>query len=95
MHIKAYSIHDVCADAYGTPFFAMSDPVAARSFLALSDDPQSTLYQAPSDYTLYRIGYFDDSTGTIMSEPTPVFVVRASAKSTRVDPLDVVDDPRR
>lgn len=88
MHIKAYSVHDVCADAYGTPFFSMSDPVAARSFLQIADDPQSTIFRTPTDYTLYRIGYFDDESGLFVSEPTPVFVVRASAKSTRVEPKE-------
>lgn len=101
MRLKAYSIKDSVADCYGTPFFAISDPVATRSFFQVADDPQSAISQHPSDYTLYRIGFFDDETGALFTHDTPVFLARASAKSVRVDPTAppavpaTDEDPRR
>lgn len=65
MILKTYSIFDRKAGVYLTPFFAVNDQVADRSFQALAKRPESTIASAPEDFSLYRIGEFCDDSGEI------------------------------
>lgn len=79
MKVNIYSLFDIKISAYGTPFFAPSDPVAVRSVRPVVNDPSSTLCHSPEDFSLRRIGSFDDASGYIESLEAPVFVCECSA----------------
>lgn len=79
MLTSAYSVHDSVADFFGTPFFSTNDNVAIRSFSALVHDPQSFVSRNPGDFTLYRIGTFDDKTGLFEKFDIPFMVTRATS----------------
>lgn len=66
MIINVYSIYDLKACVYGTPYFILNDQVAIRMFSDLVNDERSNVYRHPEDYVLYVVGSFDDSSGEIM-----------------------------
>ena len=60
MNLKIYAIRDIQANRAITPIFRENDNVAIRDFCrAIQQEPFN---QAPEDYTLYRIGEWDDET---------------------------------
>lgn len=63
MKLCVYSIFDVKAGVFNTPFFQVNDQVAKRAFSDLVNDPQSMLFKHPEDFTLWRLGEFDDQLG--------------------------------
>lgn len=67
MKLKAFSIYDTKALAYGVPFFMSSVGQATRAFADLSNDPQSMVFKHPTDFVLFEIGEFNDSDGVICS----------------------------
>lgn len=77
MKLHIYSVFDSVANTYGTPFFAISDALAARSFGNLTLDPQSTVSLNPADFALYKIGcFYDDNANGEFIQP-PMLICRA------------------
>lgn len=70
MILHAYTIYDRKALQYHSPFFAVADGAALRSFMDLANDPNTTVGRHPADFILYRCGGFDDVTGGLL--PVPV-----------------------
>lgn len=66
--LKMYSIHDVAAQAYGTPFFAANDIAAIRVLTGLVNDPNTIYHIQPSDFTIYCVGSFDVIEGHITAD---------------------------
>lgn len=76
MILLAYSLLDMKAGAYTPPFFMNHDAQAVRAVTELALDRSTTVGRYPSDFTLCRIGSFDDSTGKLgWHEPVPMSVV--------------------
>lgn len=64
---KIYSVYDSKGLLYQLPFYSASDATAQRSWAAnIINDPNSGYAQFPEDYTLFCIGEFDDSTGSLI-----------------------------
>lgn len=66
MRIHAYSLYDVKSLTYSPPFFAVSDGVAVRMLADLVSDLNTSVGRHPKDYTLYRVGEFDDANGELL-----------------------------
>lgn len=62
-----YAIFDNKADAHMPPFFCVNDQVAKRTFQSAASDPNHMFHNHPEDFTLCKLGSFDDSTGKIES----------------------------
>lgn len=58
-----YSIKDEKAESFSSPFFARAEREAIRSLIMVMRDGKSTLAQFTVDYSLWLVGYFDDSSG--------------------------------
>ena len=71
MEIKIYAVHDGKVEAFMQPFFARTDGEATRGFSQAVNQDGTPFNQHPGDYTLFRIGKFDDQTAIIEPE-TPV-----------------------
>lgn len=71
MILKAFSVYDDAAQAYGQPFFAPALGLAIRMFTDLVNDPKSSPSQYPDQFTLFELGDFDDATGVLERLPTP------------------------
>jgi len=68
MKLNIYSIFDTASGLYSRPYFGQSDGEAKRSFMDIATDKDHPIGKHPKDYTLLRIGMFDDATGDITNE---------------------------
>lgn len=77
MRVQLYSIFDRKARVYLAPFVSRSETDAIRQISASFRDPQmrdTPVGQHPEDFSLTRVGAFDDETGQIeaLTPPHPV-----------------------
>jgi len=77
MKTNIYSVHDSKAGAYGAPFLLLTDGLATRSFIQATMSSESLFGLHPLDYTLFRIGTYDDETSIIKSEEPPELILTA------------------
>ncbi len=68
MKLNAYSIFDSASGLYMRPFFNGSDGEAKRAFGDIAMDAEHPIGMHPEDYSLHRIGIFDDNTAKIIPE---------------------------
>lgn len=71
MYYKIYAIFDASVKAYMQPFFLRSQGEALRAFTDLANDDKSNVCRHASDFTLFEIGEYDDTTSKITSFETP------------------------
>lgn len=71
MILQVFSVYDVKADLYGTPFFMPTRGQAIRAFSDLANDPQSQVSRYPDDFRLECIGSWTDDSG-VLSSQSPV-----------------------
>lgn len=67
MKHNIFAVYDSKAEAYTTPFFDHAEGRAIRTFADCCNDPGHQFGKHPADYTLFQIGEYDDSLGTIDS----------------------------
>lgn len=87
---NTYSAFDKKAVFFLGTFTARSDSEASRMFGDGVQDRKSLLALHPEDYALYRLGTFDDTSGQISGEATPVFICEAM---NFVSPIPSVEAP--
>ncbi|AXH74087.1 MAG: nonstructural protein [Microviridae sp.] len=75
---NVYTVYDSKALVYGNPFYSVNDQVALRDFSQAAGDPGSLISKAPVDYTLFKIGSYDDTTGLFDVLPVHVNLGLAS-----------------
>ena len=68
MRQKVFAIYDTQAACFLRPFFTQQDGQAVRMFGDLVSDLDHPVGQHPEDYSLYRIGTFDDSNAMLDGE---------------------------
>lgn len=78
------SVLDLTAQQYGRPFFTISDGSAIRGFSDEVNQPNenSILYKHPDDFQLFRLGTFDDSSGSVVLQD-PVMLVSGASVAVR------------
>lgn len=70
MELNIYTIYDQKAKAYLQPFFLTSDGQAIRMFMDnINSKDENTISNHPADYTLFKIGHYNDHDGHIESLP--------------------------
>lgn len=65
MYLKVFSVYDSKARAFISPFFMANVEVAQRAISDAVADPQHQFGRHASDYVLFEVAGFDDSTGVI------------------------------
>lgn len=78
MKVNLYAIHDSKACAYANPFPMHTDGLAIRSFMQACLSQETNFSKYPLDFTLFRIGTYDDETSLIKSEAPPEMLLTAS-----------------
>lgn len=68
MILKVFSIYDIKAELFNTPFFMGTNGEAIRAFKDLVNNPDSTPGRHPEDYRLMCIGSFDNASGSFSDE---------------------------
>ena len=66
-----FSIYDSKAKNYHIPYNLKNEAVAVREFADIVNDPKSSIYKHPEDYTLFKIGTWDDHDAKFKLESTP------------------------
>lgn len=87
MNLTIYTIFDSASNAHMRPFFMMSDGQAIRAFNDLVMDADHEVGKHPEDYSLIRIGMFNDSTGKLSDEVSEVLTtgIKAVAEARQVN----------
>lgn len=65
MNHLIFTIYDEKAHAYLPPFVMHNDAMAIRVFGDCLNSNDHQFAKHPHDYSLYRVGEFDDSSGTV------------------------------
>lgn len=73
MIVSVFTIYDNKALTFGSPFTFAHAGQALRAFQDVANDPNSMISRHPNDYSLIRIGTFDEDTGVMTSEPHQSF----------------------
>lgn len=63
--LEICAVHDRQIDAFMRPFVVQSTGQAIRMFRDLTNEDKSDINKHPEDYALFRIGTFDETTGTL------------------------------
>ena len=69
-----YSVYDVKAGVYTQPFFDLADGSAERQFKNTVGNAEHPFGRNPEDYSLCRIGGFDDANAKVINEDTEVLI---------------------
>jgi len=70
--LRLYSVFDSKAEAWLPTFSMRTDGEAVRGFTDEVNRGGSGFNAHPEDYTLFRVGEFDQSLGTVLPEVAPV-----------------------
>jgi len=89
MKLVIFSVYDLKAKAYLPPFFLPKEEMAVRVFTDCVNDPTHQFSKHPNDYTLFKLGDFNDDTGELFPESIPDIIAEAKAltKSGQKEPL--------
>ncbi len=68
MKTQIYAIYDTASAVYQRPMFARADGEIMREFQNICVDKEHPCGQHPEDYSLFRLGIFDDQTGKVTDE---------------------------
>lgn len=63
-----YTVRDSKAEAFLTPWFMANDQMAIRTFATSVNDQNHMFHHNPEDFTLVRLGTYDDASGVIEPE---------------------------
>lgn len=72
MEKMVFSIRDNKSQIFQPPFMAHNNADAERSIIAAASAPNSMIGQFPTDFELYFVGKYDDSTGKFLLEDAPI-----------------------
>lgn len=61
-------LYDNVTEMYGYPIVVENEKTAVRCFCNMVSDKDSIVGKNLSNFTLYRIGYYDNKTGEIFSK---------------------------
>lgn len=75
--MKAFSIRDVKAEGFNTPFFQHTFGLAERAFKEACNDPSTQIAKNKEDFSLYYVGEFDFKTGVFTPLQEPKLVAKA------------------
>ena len=68
MRLNIYTIFDTAAAVYKRPFVAQADGEVLRVFKDMALNKDHEIGAHPEDYSLWRIGTFDDNTALVVAE---------------------------
>ncbi len=68
MKTNLYSVYDTAAGLYNNPVFARSDGEIMREFQNHCGNEDHPFGQHPEDYSLIRLGNFNDQNGLVINE---------------------------
>lgn len=73
--VNIYAVRDIQL-GFSSMFTAANDAVAIRNFAGAVNTPGTVMHDSPEDFSICRLGSFDEQEGTIFDE-LPVVVTSA------------------
>lgn len=70
MLLIMFSVYDSKAEAFLPPFFAPNDAMAQRMFASAANDQEHAFGRHAGDYTLFRVGEWNDADGIVCPAKT-------------------------
>lgn len=64
-----YAIFDSAVSCYRQPFVMEADGAAVRAFTDICMNKDTDIAKHPTDFSLHRIGDYEDTTGELTGEP--------------------------
>ncbi len=97
MKVQIYAVFDMASGTYEKPFFSTADALVRREFQNVATAADTPINQHPKDYSLWRLGNFDDNSGKVNDEANECLctAMEIIAQSQHVDPekqLDLVKE---
>lgn len=71
MILTCVSIRDAKSELFSQPLFFQATGQALRAFSDAVNDEKSDYYRHPEDYSIWHLGNFDDTTGTLIPLSAP------------------------
>lgn len=78
-----FTVYDDKAECYMPVFTMKTMGEALRAFAETANDVNHSFCKYPADFTLFKIGEYDDNTAVITSLPTPVSMGKALEHKTQ------------
>ncbi len=78
MDKNLYTIYDKKSEIYAPPFVELTDGTAVRMVTDLLSTSNTQFAKYPNDYTLVRIGSYDELTGIPSHDYPPITVMELS-----------------
>lgn len=72
MLLEIFAVYDAAAGAFMEPFALQTTEIALRAFREAVNTDGHQFCKFPADYTLFRVGFYDMTTGALRPESTPV-----------------------
>mgnify|MGYP000196989557 CR=1 FL=1 len=93
MKLNMYAIFDSAVGAYMRPFFLQADGQAQRMFSDMASDAEHEVGRHPEDYSLCRIGVWDDENAETAVEAVTTIItgLEAVAASRKVNSQRVLE----
>jgi hypothetical protein len=66
MKVNLYAVLDTASGVYDGPVPSKTDGTAMRSFTQMAKNPESPIGQSPSDFSLWKVGVWNDATGELV-----------------------------
>jgi len=92
--MKLYTVYDSKVEAYLTPFFLPNADMAIRVFTDCANDSAHQFCRWASDYTLFQIGEYDDTSGRLLAIAEHINLGLAASYKSRdlaVTPVPVIN----
>ena len=64
--MKLFTVYDIKADLYLTPFFERNSVNAMRGFEQIVNDANTQFSKYPADFGLYEIAEYDEEKGVVI-----------------------------
>ncbi len=95
MKHNLYSIFDTATGLYSRPHAGQADAAAIRDFGSIVQDAEHPIAKHPGDYSLIRLGIFDDTTGKLSNEENTTLQtgLEAVAASRQIEVPDNINEP--
>lgn len=77
MILGIFAVRDRAADAFLPPFTMNTESMAIREFMQLCQNPDHPFKKFPTDYSLYKLGHFNDHSGNVEALKEPYFLCSA------------------
>ena len=68
MTFGVFSIYDAATLVYSAPFVSQTNESAMRTFGDAAKDNQTNINKHPADFSLFRVGTWDDDNGKLKPE---------------------------